>query len=265
MSLDICAQRPGIPWPLALFSRPLKHSKYCANYLFFFAEGIIKLFKIFGKGNRAAPAPSTKNFYSDIKSAWSRPKAPQKSIDAAKGSSMVSKILKDKRFLDCLAFAPAAKKPATKRDDGPADFVDVEQLRIKIDWNAPSNDLKVPDWKYEDRQITVRLGTDTDNIFKEGGATDWASTYPDQINRPGRLLYETCQTVPDKFKNKVTAVETWGGCCAYYKDSDCNGKSFMFSMTDREDWKLKGDHNDNMEALWCTFEDKCNGAPYEAP
>jgi hypothetical protein len=236
--------------------------EYCTNYSF--AEGIIKLFKIFGKGSRAAPAPATKNFYSDIKQAWSRPKAPQKSIDAAKNSGTVSKILKDKRFLDCLAIAPAAAAAATKRD-GPADFFDVNELRVKVDWKAPNNNIKVPDWKYEDRQITVRLGTDTDNIFKEGGAKDWASTYPDQINRPGRLLYETCQTIPDNFKNKVTAVETWGGCCAYYADNDCKGKSFMFSMTDREDWKLDGAHNDNMEALWCTFEDKCNGAPYEAP
>ncbi|KAH7395021.1 hypothetical protein DE146DRAFT_756900 [Phaeosphaeria sp. MPI-PUGE-AT-0046c] len=222
-------------------------------------KGIIKLFKIFGKGSRAAPAPAKKDFYTDIKNAGSRPKAPSKSIDAAKNSGTVAKILKDKRFLDCLAVAPAAAK-MVKRDD-PPNFFDVNDLRVKIDWNAKDNGFKIPDWKYEDRQITVRLGVDTDNIFKEGGAKDWASTYPDRINRPGRLEYENCQVIPDEFKNKVTAVETWGGCCAYYKDNDCKNSSFMFTMTDREDWKLKGDHNDNMEALWCTFETNCKGAP----
>lgn len=225
-------------------------------------KGIIKLFKIFGKGSRAAPAPAKKDFYSDIKAAGSRPKAPPKSIDAAKNSGMVAKIMKDKRFLDCLAVAPAAAAAATKvKRDDPPNFFDVNELRVKVDWNAPPNNFKIPSWEYEDRQITVRLGVDTDNIFKEGGAKDWASTYPDRINRPGRLEYENCQVIPDEFKNKVTAVETWGGCCAYYKDNDCKDTSFMFAMTDREDWKLKGDHNDNMEALWCTFEANCKGAP----
>ncbi|KAF2871772.1 hypothetical protein BDV95DRAFT_48992 [Massariosphaeria phaeospora] len=228
-------------------------------------KGIIKLFQIFKKATpRAAPPSTRKAFYTELKGAGSRPKAPPKSLEAAKKSGTVGKMIKDQRFLDCLAAAPALAVKARGRHK-PADpprSIDVNDYRVVIDWNAPRNALKIPGEEFEDRQITVRLGADTDNkVTKNGGATDWASTYPDRIPRPGRLLYEDCQTIPDNLKNKVTAVETWGGCCSFYADNDCKESSYMFSMMDREDWKLDGKHNDNMEAVWCTFEAKCKGAP----
>jgi hypothetical protein len=137
----------------------------------------------------------------------------------------------------------------------------VGSLRVVIDWNAQRNGYKIPGEQYEDPQITVKLCVDTDNIFGEGGAKDWASTYPDRINRPGRLVYEDCQALTDNLKNKVTALQTWGGCCSFYADSDCKESFILFSMTDREDWQLKGKSNDNVEAVWCTFEANCKGAP----
>jgi hypothetical protein len=116
-------------------------------------------------------------------------------------------------------------------------------------------------WEFENRQSIVKLGLDTDDAAGNGGTKDWTSTYPDRINRPGRLVYEDCQVIPGDLKNKVTAVETWGGYCSFYADSDCKQSFYMFSMTDRENWQLGGKHNDNMEAVWCTFEANCAGAP----
>jgi hypothetical protein len=148
-----------------------------------------------------------------------------------------------------------------KRDESSIMTIDIDTIRVTIDWKAQGNNYKIPSSDFEDRVISVKLGKDTDNIEGDGGATDWASTYPDRINRPGRLEYEACQTIPDDLKNAVTAVETWGGCCGFYADNDCKESSFMFAMQDREDWQLDGKHNDNMEAVWCTFEAKCQGAP----
>jgi hypothetical protein len=77
-------------------------------------KGIAKLFKIFNKAARAAPPAKSKAFYSDINNAGARSKAPQKSIDAAKKSSIVGKIVKHQGFLDCLAAALVAAKVAGK-------------------------------------------------------------------------------------------------------------------------------------------------------
>jgi hypothetical protein len=101
-------------------------------------KGIVKPFQIFSNPARAAPPSTRKAFYSEIKEAGSRPKAPQKCIDAARSSDMVGKILKDQRFLSCLAAAPALALAAKgthkqKRVDGPP-TIDVGEYRVGFNW-----------------------------------------------------------------------------------------------------------------------------------
>ena len=225
---------------------------------YWLAKGIQKLVKIFKKPGRAAPPSKSNDWYSGFKNAGSRDKPSEKALNAAKASPKVKEIFNKDMIKQCLK---STRKGGAKRKRDTPTQIDIDQIRIVIDWNAPRNNLNIPDSKYEDRVITVRLGKDTDNILGDGGATDWATVYPDRINRPGRLQYEACQQIPDDLKNSVTAVETWGGCCGFYADNDCKESSWMFAMQDREDWQLDGEHNDNMEAVWCTFEPNCMGAP----
>jgi hypothetical protein len=100
-------------------------------------RSVAKLSKVFSEPARAAPSLQTKAFYSDVKHTGARPKAPQKSIDAAKKSGTIAKIMKDQRFLDCMAAAPLAFEIAgkVKRADPPRSF-DVNTC-VVIDWNAP--------------------------------------------------------------------------------------------------------------------------------
>lgn len=227
--------------------------------VYWYFKAIQKIIKILKKPDRTAPPPKTNDWYSGFKNSGSKEKPPEKALNAAKASPKVKEIFNKDMMKQCLK---SMRKAGAKRKRDATTQIDVDNIRIVIDWNAPRNSLNIPDQKYEDRVITVKLGKDTDNIEGDGGAVDWsATTYADRINRPGRLQYEACQQIPDDLKNKVTAAETWGGCCGFYADNDCKESSWMFAMQDREDWKLDGNHNDNMEAMWCTFEEACRGAP----
>jgi hypothetical protein len=229
--------------------------------IYWLAKGIQKLVKILMKPGRAAAPSKEKDWYSGFKNAGSREKPTEKAINAAKASPKVKEIFNKEMIKKCLASMRGKRGAKSKREEPSVTQIDVENMRIVVNWTASGNSYHIPDPKYEDRVITVKLGKDTENIEGEGGAKDWASTYPDRINRPGRLNYEACQAIPDDLKNKVTAVETWGGCCGFYADNDCKESSYMFAMQDREDWQLDGKHNDNIEAVWYTFEPNCNGAP----
>ena len=225
--------------------------------IYWLAKGIQKLVKIFKKPGRAAPPSKEKDWYSGFKNAGSREKPKEQAIKAAKNSPRVKEIFNKDMIKKCLS----TMRKGAKRAGDAVTQIDVDDMRIVIDYNAKQNNFNIPDPKYEDRVITVKLGQNTDNIEGDGGAKDWASTYPDRINRPGRLEYEACQAIPDDLKNKVTAVETWGGCCGFYRNNECRENSFMFAMQDREDWQLDGKDNDDMEAVWCTFEPNCAGVP----
>lgn len=106
----------------------------------------------------------------------------------------------------------------------------------------------------------MKLAAYTDNVFGECSAKNWVSTYADRINRPGRLVHDNCLAVPDNLKNKVILLDTWGRYYSFYADNDYKASSILFSIIDREDWQLIGKGNDNVEAVWCTFEAICRGA-----
>jgi hypothetical protein len=196
----------------------------------------------------------------------SRSRASSGAIKSAKNSNTVGKLLKDKKLLDCLAAAPAlAGKLATKMRRQGSSTVEIIVSRpgasFIIDPNSPYYNPKIAPPEFDNRQIVVSGMVDTKNLNNNVDASAFMATYPDKIGRPGRLEYETCQQLPGEYKNKLTAVAVDGGCCAWYADSNCNHNSFLFAMTNRSDYKLKGEDNDNAEAIWCTFDDLCKSAP----
>ncbi|KAF2279523.1 uncharacterized protein EI97DRAFT_439857 [Westerdykella ornata] len=197
-------------------------------------------------------------------------KASAEAIKSARSSGTVGKILKDQRFLDCLAATPAviaqqAGKPS-KRDDGgiveilyPVD--EYWNVSIKFDPTAPYYDPKIPPPEFDDRHIELWGRNDAPGLFEaEIELLPLGVTYPDQVRRENRLLYETCMSVPT-VGNTLTAAAVVGGCCAFYADSDCNYGLFLFAMTNRTDLRLRGEDNDNVEAVWCTFDELCKNAP----
>lgn len=192
-----------------------------------------------------------------------RARAADGAVKAAKGSGTVGKILKDQRFLDCLAAVPAiaANRGKTRRQDNGITTIRVNGDTITLDPNAPFYDPKIAPPEFDNRQIIVKGMIDTDGIMNNVDPSAFAATYPDKIRRPGRLEYETCQQLPDELKNTVTAIAVEGGCCAWYADSDCKQSSWLFAMTNRSDYQLDGKHNDNAEAIWCTFDSLCSAAP----
>lgn len=61
--------------------------------------------------------------------------------------------------------------------------------------------------------------------------------------------------------NEITAVGVKDGCCAFYDGENCEGNTFLFAMTDRQDGELTGKENDAISSVWCTFDKLCNGKP----
>ncbi|CAI6336689.1 unnamed protein product [Periconia digitata] len=197
-------------------------------------------------------------------------RGPAKAVakQAAKSSNTVGKILKDKRFLDCLSVVASTAGSLSSRDENSKNTViaDVGDNDVSIDWSRKDPGIKIQ--PEDDKQIVVKLMTEAKNFFTNNqDPQPWAVTYPDAIIRPGRLYYEQCTNLPDDYKNQVSAIAVEGGCCIAYADSDCKPESWMFGMENREVLKLKGHHNDNIESFWCTFwsgldgDELCQGAP----
>lgn len=195
-----------------------------------------------------------------------RSKASDSAIKGARGSGTVSKILKDKRMMQCLRSKPEKASKARRDDQAVTEFKfqassGSSLITVRIDANAAPNDAKVAPAEFDDRQIIVKGMADTDSLLNPGPPPVILVTYPDKFGRANRLQYESCTTLLPYLQNQLTAVAVEGGCCAWYADSDCKQSSFLFTMENREDLQLDNKHNDNAEALWCTFQAGCKGAP----
>ncbi|KAH7138619.1 hypothetical protein B0J11DRAFT_574581 [Dendryphion nanum] len=191
--------------------------------------------------------------------------------NAAKQSSTVGRIVKDQRFLECLAatagIAATAALPEVPQKNVPDMAIGI--THISIDWNrVDDGSIKAVPEQYLDRTLTVALGLDTDETKY---VRQW-TTFPHEFRGlHWRLKYETCMATKDystgwsnrdeDFDNSVTDIEVWGGCCSFYDGQLCEPGSFMFSAQDREDGQLDGPHNDAISSMWCTFEPNCKGAP----
>ncbi|KAF2654194.1 hypothetical protein K491DRAFT_717366 [Lophiostoma macrostomum CBS 122681] len=238
-------------------------------------------------------AGSSSRVFTSLRSGL-QPKAAQAAVQGAKVSQMVQKILKDERFLQCLSATPAlvgdaiaktvsiASTPrngtqhgnSTWHGDAPLYMnntrrqatgiiaIEVAHGHISFNESATYYDPKIPPPDFDGRQIVVSGMIDTFNIITNSdGVQPFAATYPDKIRRPGRLDYENCQQLPDPFLKTLTGVGVEGGCFGWYSDVDCKTDSFLFAMTNRSDNQLDGGDNDATQAIWCTFDDLCKGAP----
>lgn len=187
--------------------------------------------------------------------------ARPEAVEAAKKSSAAQNILKDKTFQECLLIGAgtALGHGLTKRESSDRlEMIDEEsQLKVVIDLQAPPSENH-PSPVEDERMIMMFYNEDT----KSTGNQDTRAarfTYLDNYDRYDRIPYAACGNIYDKDNDRITWLETWNGCCRYYGEHDCH--MGLFSQSDREDGKLKGDHNDAISSYWCTFDLNCAGAP----
>lgn len=185
-------------------------------------------------------------------------KEPSKSaINAAKNSKTVQKILKDDRYLDCLTVAADAAASVAKKS---VTFY-LPDYRFSIDWDRTEEESSpAPEGKAQGGRSSMTLQYSASEDLTGGNQASWY-TYDDSFWHRRRLPYELCQRVADSLDNKMTSVSVSGGCCAFYDDQSCQSDSFLFSVQDRQDGKLRGDDNDVVGSYWCTYNIDCEGRP----
>lgn len=225
-------------------------------------RGLVKLFKgLFSAAKNVGPKAIK------VIKAGNRP-ASAAAKDAAKQSSTVGKIMKDQRFLECVATTAGVAASAAAAEVAAKNVKDIaiNDLHISIDWTRTDDHSinPVPD-EFTDRTLTLVLGVNTD-------ASDSAVlvTYPNEYRGyTNRINYETCMATKswsngkEDYDNSVTDIEVWGGCCIFYDGQLCEAETAMFALQDREDGQLDGAHNDAISSVWCTFQDQCKGGPGE--
>jgi hypothetical protein len=222
-----------------------------------------KIFSGAGKAGGAGGKGSTK-IAKEYKTG-SKGAASAKALQAAKNSKMVDKILKDKRFLDCLGTtaAAAALDGIEERTQVNLDFYTSDYL-VNIDWSRKPNKLNPTPEDRGDQRIAMHIGT-LEDWSKEknywSGIETWMYTYPDTYIREDRLLYETCQTAAHEYDNAIKSAEVQGGCCQFYDGSHCEPDTALFAMENRGHGELQGSDKDAINSWWCTFKPGCKGAP----
>ncbi|RDL40703.1 uncharacterized protein BP5553_00682 [Venustampulla echinocandica] len=203
--------------------------------------------KIFGAGTNTATVVNA------LKTG-TRGLASTKALQAAKNSAVVQKILKHPGYVDCLATVGAVTAGITARDMKNVKF-DGKWGTYDVDWSRqPDPSIKALPPGTNDKQISLYMAVDTDS---SRGTT--YETYHDGYVRVLRLYYEACQNMGWAYKNSVTHLNVQGGCCTFYDLDNCQNK--LFSMTNRQDGQLRGPSNDAISSFWCTFDEKCAGAP----
>ncbi|PGH20075.1 hypothetical protein AJ80_03725 [Polytolypa hystricis UAMH7299] len=226
------------------------------------ASAVIRFFaKLFGKAGKGSGGGGSSGIRSAVKElkTGGRSAASGKAIQSAKSSTKVQKMLKEPRYLDCLSTAPAIMLSHAGLPQNNKAF-DGSSAEVDVDWSRkPDPKLKPLPEGTEDQRITLHFSDETD---KSHSAIP-LQTYHDSYIRAFRLYYEACQKPKALYDldNKITDVNTQGGCCAFYDGGNCEADTIMFAMTNRQDGKLRGDHDNAISSFWCTFDLGCNGAP----
>ncbi|CAI6340276.1 unnamed protein product [Periconia digitata] len=192
--------------------------------------------------------------------------ASKKSIQAAKSSSTVKKILKDKTFQDCLKLAAKTVGKETLEDAknakraGPPmkiERFDTEEYSISIDMKAKRT-YDYPSPEDLSSNAIVMIGDKKSDARGKDEPDMTLQTFPDNYVRPDRIPYEHCYNFKGMNDN-LKLLQTYGGTCSYYGSKDC--KKFLFSMTNREDGNLKGKDDKAVSSAWCTFDLNDKRAP----
>ncbi|PGG98189.1 hypothetical protein AJ79_08959 [Helicocarpus griseus UAMH5409] len=201
------------------------------------------------KGGKGGGGSNARNIIKDLKTG-NRPKASSKVIEAAKKSSRVKKMMKQKQYKDCLRSGPKTNGGKTK--------IKSYNAELEIDWSRKKGEkLKSMPKNTEGKTISLYTGDKSDTSHKYSPKR----TYHDEYIRDDRLLYETCQNPEKAHNNTISDVEVKGGCCAFYSKDKCQAKTRLFSMINRRDKKLEWKDNDSISSWWCTFDERCKGAP----
>ena len=54
--------------------------------------------------------------------------------------------------------------------------------------------------------------------------------------------------------NAVTSYSVVGMCCSFFSDGQCSENRLMFRARNRNDWEIKGAHNDALGSIKCFLE-----------
>lgn len=187
---------------------------------------------------------------------------------ANKGTAATAKqIEKAKAYTACVALMAAGVGTSIgtgvgKREDNQtkSEKLDAGDWYLTIDFDAEYKDDHPAPENSGNQSIFIIADEDTDANDGDPGMS--IETYHDNYNRPvgSRVLYESCHKF-GTLNNKITLLQVWGGCCAFYDGDSCEADTRLFTMSNREDGQLRDSDNDAVSSYWCTFDLGCRGAP----
>ncbi|KAF2270078.1 hypothetical protein CC78DRAFT_528575 [Lojkania enalia] len=235
--------------------------------------GFGAIIKALGKLFQAAK-PAVSEAFQNLKNM--KPSKPtQRAVEGAKKSNFVKKVLKDKRFQDCISATAGAAALVI----GGEKIAEITQKSVKFetfdgearwgwefDMAIKKEDIAAaPKGENDGKQIHFYYGVNEDDHKKTNGFASHYYTHDDYGLHTDRLPYQRCKNIKDWGNgypdNKITALGVDNGCCAFYDGENCKKDTFLFAMTNREDGELTGKENDAISSLWCTFDKLCNGKP----
>lgn len=177
-------------------------------------------------------------------------RAPASSVNIARASKAVGEIIKDKKFVSCLATAAIAAggQQIVGRQENKL-VIEGTSGTMNIDWSRKPIGKPLPEDKL-DSEIKLKYSSEED----WGTSTLEYTTFTDMYVRDRRVQYETCFEPRGDFRS----AEVRGGCCAFYGNKDCT--NYFFKMENRQHADIKKEHR-GVNGIWCTFQADCVGGP----